>query len=246
MGPRQLLVDVGNSRLKWALACDSALTVGNAIEHHGDPAAAFARIDAGAVDAVWIADVTGGSLRAALLQAVRTCCRLEPHFAVSESSRAGLICAYARPQRLGVDRWLMLLAAWTRMHAAVCVVSAGTALTFDAIDSHGRHLGGVIAPGLRAMQQAVLGTTRFDADGPRQDYDDGLGADTEACVRQGALHAAAGLIERLASHYGGNAACWLSGGDADALLPHLPQVWVPHPDLVLEGLLALAMDHATA
>lgn len=246
MDKRLLLIDVGNSRLKWALACGGVLTVGKAIEHHGDPAAAFARIDAGVVDAVWIADVTGGGLRATLRQAVRTGYRQEPHFAASESSRAGLVCAYAQPQRLGVDRWLMLLAAWTRIHAAACVVSAGTALTFDAIDSHGRHLGGVIAPGLRAMQQAVLGTTRFDAGEPRQDYNGGLGAETEVCVRQGALHAAAGLIERLALRHGKGAACWLSGGDADALLPHLPPTWNPHPDLVLEGLLALAMDNVTA
>lgn len=246
MDKRLLLIDVGNSRLKWALACGGVLTVGDAIEHHSDPAAAFVRIGAGAVDAVWIADVIGGNLRAALLRTVRTCYRLEPHFAASESSRAGLVCAYAQPQRFGVDRWLMLLAAWTRIHAAVCVVSAGTALTFDAIDSHGRHLGGVIAPGLRAMQQAVLGTTRFDAGGPRQDYNDSLGAETEVCVRQGALHAAAGLIERLTLRYGDDAACWLSGGDTDALLPHLPPTWDPHPNLVLEGLLALAMDSVTA
>ncbi len=246
MDRKLLLIDVGNSRLKWAHACGGVLSVGAAIEHHGDTAGAFAQIEAGVVDAVWIADVTGGDLRAALRQAVVARCQREPHFAASELRRAGLVCAYSQPQRLGVDRWLMLLAAWTQAHTASCVVSAGTALTFDAIDSRGRHLGGIITPGLRAMQQAVLVTTRFDAAGPRRDYSDALGDDTEACVRQGALHAVVGLIERLTLRYGDGAACWLSGGDAAALLPHLTSVWNSHSDLVLEGLLALAMDDATA
>lgn len=240
-----LLIDVGNSRLKWAHARDGQLDGGGVIEHHGDPVAAFGQVDGRDVDAVWIADVTGAALRPALAQAVSARCGVDPHFAASEAHRAGLVCAYPHPQRLGVDRWLMLLATWTQTHAAACVVSAGTALTFDAVDSQGRHRGGVIAPGLRAMQQTVLDTTRFGAGGPQHDYSSGLGTDTEACVRQGALHAAAGLIERLAWRHGEDAACWLSGGDADTLLPHLPPIWSQHPDLVLEGLLALAMDDAT-
>lgn len=240
-----LLIDVGNSRLKWAHARDGKLRDGGAIEHHGHSAAAFGHIDSCDVDSVWIADVTGDALQPALVQAVCDRCGVEPHFVTSEAHRAGLVCAYAQPQRLGIDRWLMLLAAWTQARSAACVVSAGTALTFDVIDGQGRHLGGVIAPGLYAMQQAVLGTTRFAAAGPQRDYDETLGSDTEACVRQGALHAAAGLIERLTRRYGEGATCWLSGGDADVLLPQLPPVWRPHPDLVLEGLLALATDGST-
>lgn len=244
MGGTLLLIDAGNSRLKWSRAESGRLLESGAVEHGGDPAAAFATIEPGVVEQVWIADVTGGALREGLAAAVQGCCGVVPRFAVSESHRAGLTNAYATPQRMGVDRWLMLLAAWSGSAAPACVVSAGTALTFDAVDARGRHLGGVIAPGLLAMQQAVLGSTRFDAAGPREDYAAGLGDDTEACVRQGAVHAAAGLIDRLAAQSDDAAGRWLCGGDAATLLPLLRTGWMLRPDLVLEGLLALATDDA--
>lgn len=239
---RSLLIDVGNSRMKWAVARDGLLEAGRAVEHCGEPARVLADIVVEAADSVWVADVMGGELREGLCDAIRSRGLPEPCFVASEAERDGLVSCYAQPQRMGVDRWLMLLAAWTRHRCAACVVSAGTALTFDAVDADGRHLGGVIAPGLRAMQKAVLGTTRFEAAGPQHDYEADLGCDTEACVRQGALHAAAGMIDSLAQRYGEQAICWISGGDATVLQPQLSTTWTLRPDLVLEGLSVLAMD----
>lgn len=236
---RRLLLDVGNSRLKWALAVDAVLGPSQALAHAGAPAAAVATFDADRVDSIWIANVTGPQHAAALGNALRGRYGIAPDFAAPEAERLGLRSAYANPQRLGVDRWLGLLAAWSRVRGAVCVASCGTALTFDAIDAQGQHLGGVIAPGLLATQQAVLSATRFAASDPDIDYDDGLGRDTEACVRQGALHACAGLVDRLAARQP-EAACILTGGDAALLHAHLCGRWVVAPDIVLEGLMALA------
>ena len=248
----QLLIDVGNSRLKWALAGfdfglaatgTARLTQRGAQAHRGDPAAAFAAIAAqipSAPNAVWFANVAGAAVAAQLQQAVQQRWQLLAQQAQVVDGQGGLRLAYAQPQRLGVDRWLMMQALWMQHRRAFAVVSAGTALTFDAVDAQGRHLGGVIAPGLTTMQTAVLGATRFEAAGPDQQFDAGLGADTEACVRQGALHACAGLIDRLAARYAeSQVQAVLTGGDADVLAPHLALRWTPRADLVLEGLLAL-------
>jgi len=237
-----LLLDVGNTRLKWALAQGRNLGAVVAVEHGGDPAAAVAVIAAPGLRSIRIANVTGAAPGASLAAALQDRFGIAAQFARVEAARAGLQVAYADPRRLGVDRWLALYAAWSETRAPLCVVSAGTALTFDAVDSSGRHLGGVIAPGLLTMQQAVLGATRFPAAGPDEIYTDGLGDDTEACVRQGALHACAGLAERLAARQAAGAARFITGGDADRLLPHLGGGWMPHPNLVLEGLLQLALD----
>ena len=70
----------------------------------------------------------------------------------------------------------------------------------------------------------------------------GLGTDTDACVRQGALYACAGLIERAAREAGGTR--FLAGGDARTLHPHLDGRWIVKENLVLEGLLAYALEHA--
>jgi type III pantothenate kinase len=100
------------------------------------------------------------------------------------------------------------------------------------------HLGGLIAPGLITAQKAVLDATRFGVRAQVQSYASGLGKDTESCVRQGAVHACLGLVERAARLAQG--ARVLTGGDAPSLQPHLGRDWQWRPHLVLEGLRALA------
>jgi type III pantothenate kinase len=240
---KRLLIDIGNSRLKWAMAENAQMVCGDAHLHHGDPAAVFERVAAQLPEMpneVWFANVAGDAAAAQIKSAVNQRWKFDAHQAQVIGGQGGLQLAYATPQRLGIDRWLMMQALWMQYRRAFVVVSAGTALTFDAVDANGKHLGGVIAPGLITMQAAVLGATRFEAAGPSPNYIAGLGADTESCVRQGALHACAGLVDRLASrHAPAETLAVISGGDAQVLASHLERKWHHRADLVLEGLLAL-------
>ncbi len=235
-----LLLDIGNSRLKWVTVptLDAPLPIAQAITHAGAPAEAIAELAAqwpgASPQATYIAHVTGSAHEAKLAQAVQQALHCAPLFARSAGECAGLKSAYADATRLGVDRWLAMLALWTQRGAAFGVASAGTALTFDAVDTNGQHQGGVIAPGLAAMIDATLGRTRFAVGEMQAEFDTGLGRDTEACVRQGALHAAAGLLDRLALQHPGTHV--LAGGDAATLRPHLASPWQIEPDLVLQGL----------
>lgn len=240
----RLLIDIGNSRLKWtsSLRDETSLAAIEAIAHEGDPAGAVTALAArwkgkGATPtAVCIAHVTGNAHETAIRAAVEQAFGLSPAFARTTAECDGLRNAYLEPARLGVDRWLMLLALWRATRSAGAVAAAGTALTFDAVDANGRHLGGVIAPGLATMIEATLGRTRFAVGEMAARFDVGLGQDTEACVRQGALHAAAGLLDRLGEQVPDTR--WLAGGDAPVLHPHLAASWQLHPDLVLQGLAA--------
>ena len=239
-----LLVDVGNTRVKWAVARDggaAALDGAGAAEHGGDPAGVIATLDLPHAGAVWITHVLRFDDEAALGAALSARLGVAPRFARTRAECAGLRVAYAEPERLGVDRWLGMLALWTRLHQAFCVVNAGTALTFDAVGADGRHAGGLIAPGLVAAQKAIAGATRFTIRPQAEQYGAGLGTDTESCVRQGALHACAGLVERASHHRPG--ARVVTGGDAKVLLPHLGRAWDWQPHLVLEGLLAYSRLH---
>lgn len=237
----KLLLDVGNSRLKWALAQGAALTHSGTLAHDGEPAAAVDRLPVATVDDVWIAHVTGAGHEAALAAALRARFGATPQIARSAARWQGLSSAYAEPQRLGIDRWLVMIAAWAESRSACCVVDAGTALTIDCVDSAGRHQGGVICAGLLTQQQATLGRTRFETRPVPADYRAALGRDTEACVREGALLACLGAIDRGAAAAEPGARRLLTGGDAATLLPHLPPGWTLRPDLVLEGLLAYAL-----
>ncbi|MDE2150125.1 MAG: type III pantothenate kinase [Gammaproteobacteria bacterium] len=228
-----LLLDVGNTRLKWASWSEDRLQPGGAQTHAGAPDEGLEALPAPAAS-VWVCDVLGGRARERLAAAIARRWGCAAHFAVAQAQWKGLRNGYPEPERLGADRWLAMIAARARSAQELCVVGAGTALTVDLVDAEGSHLGGVIAPGLSAMRAAVLGATRFEhrvAVEPRG----WLGGDTEQAVALGALHAAVGLVERLLRRYPTTTG-FVHGGDAARLLPHLGDGWHHAPDLVLEGL----------
>lgn len=242
MSAATLLLDVGNSRLKWAAVRGGQMRESDAIAHDGDPAVAIAALPVAAADAIWVAHVTGPAHEAALSAALHRRYAQQPNFARSSARWGALRNGYAEPHRLGVDRWLVMIAAWAKQPGAACIVDAGTALTIDNVDAAGLHQGGVIAAGLQTQQRAVLGNTRFATRDMAAPYTGGLGTETEACVRQGAMLACLGAIDRARAMAGPAAVCLITGGDAAVLLPHLGSGWEHRPNLVLEGLLAISGD----
>lgn len=243
----QLLLDIGNSRIKAAWRVDGLLRPLPAEAHGGEPVAALQRLPRSeeAPSAVWIAQVLPRESEPALSAAVRSLWCCEARFARSEVTRNGLVSAYREPARLGVDRWLALLGAWQHSAGrAVVVADAGTALTVDLVTADGRHRGGLIAAGLITAQRAVLGATRFavsDTVPAMENPQALLGQDTEGCVRQGALLACCGAIDRV-SGLAPDGQWLITGGDAQTLLPLLSPRWQQRPLLVLEGLGVLAAE----
>lgn len=124
--------------------------------------------------------------------------KIEPEFVTSTAAAGGVRNAYTQPEQLGVDRWLAVIGAHALERGAVCVVSAGTALTIDGIDADGRHLGGIIVPGLDLMISSLLRSTSDIAQRAQQGgTTEGLFADnTLGAIRQGAGHALGALVER--------------------------------------------------
>lgn len=233
-----ILIDIGNSRLKWSEAAGHSLTPPQFAQHDGDPAAVIAAQQLPRTGVVWVASVLGSDSEAPVAAAIEKATGVAPRFARVKQDLAGLRVAYADPARLGVDRWLTMLGLWSRAKEAFCVAGAGTALTFDAVDEKGVHLGGLIAPGLATAQKAVDASTAFEIRASGAKFAAGLGIDTEACVRQGALYACAGLVDRASrTLHGGR---YLTGGDASTLIPHLALKWEWRPNAVLDGLKVLA------
>ncbi len=245
-----LLLDIGNTRMKWALYDDrsdgargtaGALSFFGAEPHRGDPAGTFDSLEWPVVTAVWAAMVLGTEHELHLTDRINQRLGHTPNYARVAAERNGLRLAYADPSRLGIDRWLAMLAAWRQQRGAFSVVSAGTALTFDRVDGNGRHLGGLIAPGYSSALHALGHVTRAQADSTPEAVREGLGKDTQSCIRQGALFAARGVMEQALQTPGGSPdeARLLTGGDAQILHPLLSSQWTLRPHLVLEGLLTL-------
>lgn len=154
----------------------------------------------------------------------------------------GLEISYEDPRRLGVDRWLAMLAARRLSDSSCCVIDCGSAITVDLVRGDGRHRGGYIVPGLALMRRSVLGETQqitmsSDMLDPSVDW----GVSTDQAVNFGICRMAVSLIESIANELNrSETRCdiYLTGGDADTinamLSPQITRVIVP--GLVLDGL----------
>jgi type III pantothenate kinase len=247
----KLLADLGNTRLKCALWDGHALSAHAAVAHAAAERVDFATLlkDIQSVDAVWIASVAAPALDAAFAEAVRARWGVEPVFARSSAAACGVRSAYQQPERLGVDRFLALIAVHAQQAGPAVIAGCGTALTLDALDTDGTHLGGLIAPAPELMRSALLGNTarlgNIDAARIVEIADN-----TADAVASGTWLAAAALVERFvaqaAGRFGAAPALLLGGGGAAQLgallaLPHRIDA-----DLVLRGLARYADQHAPA
>lgn len=239
------LFDLGNTRLKFAaLRADGSVGDVQAIAH-GGAADGLAALDLPRGVVAYVSSVASAALRDALLD------RLTRHFARIHVARTLRRCgdvriAYAAPERLGVDRFLSLLAVHGRRTPAL-VVSVGTALTIDLLDASGQHHGGRIAPSPGLMREALHArAVQLPVDGG--DYSE-FATDTAGALASGCEGAALALVERSLAQgealLGVAPELLLHGGGAGALAPRLPGATVL-PALVLAGLAQWARMGAAA
>ncbi len=235
-----LWLDVGNTRIKWQLDTGSRTLAGAAV-HGGGESLANAPIwrELSAGCPVWIACVASPALREGITRLCTEAGCPELHWAVSQPEMAGLRNSYADPARLGVDRWLVMLAAWQQQAEPVVIIDAGSAITVDWVDASGQHRGGHIVPGLGLLEQALhRGTAGVRAAALRADGV-GPGTSTDAAVHQGVLAMAAGYLDYVLTKAWPeceSARLLLCGGDGPLLEPFLPRASSWRADLVLEGL----------
>lgn len=250
-----LLIDIGNTNLRWAMHGDRGLGAAESVRHNGgaplDLLATWERLEA--PERVLMANVGGGAVGAAIARAVRAYWGTEPELAATRAEGFGVRVAYAEPSRLGVDRWLALVAAHDLFPCPCLIVDAGTAATFDLLLADGTHLGGLILPGVHMMRESLLAGTHI----PRVELEPSVepwATDTGTAVAAGSLHVLAALAvrlhdrlrERLGPDPDGCAAelpvILLAGGDGPRLAPLVDRPHTLAPDLVLQGLARLSAD----
>ena len=249
----ELLIDAGNSRIKWALVsgedwlCRGDLPTVQAERLSRAIADQLALQNPGTglhdIRLVWASNVAG-----------EECARHirnigaggSAHFVVAQKAQCGVRNGYSSPAQLGSDRWAALIAAWHLVQGACLVVNCGTATTIDALSAQGEFVGGLILPGVELMQHSLVAATdrlqaaqgeyaRF----PRNSAD---------ALYSGAIQASCGAIERqydLLDEDG--ATLVLSGGAAEELQPCLDRDRFGAPprivdNLVLQGLLLMAKE----
>lgn len=169
---------------------------------------------------------------------------VRPEFAEAAPELAGVTCGYDEPTRLGVDRWLALVAGWNAVRRAVVVVDLGTAATLDFVTADGRHQGGYIVPGLGLMAAALARETAGVRVAGDLAPDLGPGRSTAQAVRRGSTAMLVDFIGASVARFvevdGDSPDVFLTGGDAELVAGRLPFPVRVEPDLVLDGL-ALAL-----
>jgi type III pantothenate kinase len=159
---------------------------------------------------------------------------------------------------LGIDRWLALVAARRASTRPTCILNAGTAFTVDALDAHGRHLGGLILPGVQLMHEALAATAAtggvptaslpdpyaVDLGGDAAMSSASAQADVPPLSGPIALLAATAerAVRYLAERTGLEPRVVLTGGDSVTLAPLLSRPPALVPDLVMTGLALVATE----
>ena len=210
-----ILIDVGNTAVKWQLR-EIEQTTGAG---RGDVSQLMLWLDSlEALPSQQVAvscvrdDDFAGELHDALVQL--GCANVV--FAETSATHADVKNAYSNPSALGVDRWLAVLALKSRGHESGIVVDVGTACTIDVLENN-RHVGGFILPGPKLACEALVANTdkiRYSTEPPA---DLEPGSDTGACVVAGAWLTIVGAVREIATRYP-SCPIFLAGGAAPTLI----------------------------
>lgn len=234
-----LVVDSGNSSVKWAL-----LEHGRLIEHARSDSLtsqslrlAWEKIRRPA--RVVVGNVAGQGREQCIDETVEHLWQQPAEFVHSTRSCCGVTNCYDDPARLGVDRWLAMLAARHLVEGPVIVIDCGTAITIDLVDEAGLFRGGVIMAGLGVSRAALRGETA-QLDVYDQNHITAAATSTADAVSSGTALGLAGAIERIVDEQSEmlceTPSIMLCGGDAESLSPLLRFSFEIHHDLVLQGL----------
>lgn len=236
----KLLLDAGNSRIKWGILADGRWLAEGAMATRDAPQLESIASGFTEIDAIIGANVAGPALERIIdetlvqrgrpwwIRSVRSCCRV--------------VNLYDVPAQLGVDRWAALIAARSLHDGACLVVTAGTATTVDILDEKGVFQGGLILPGEELMRNSLAERTAQLplANGsfvttPRNTAD---------AIVSGCLNAQIGAVERMFELIADrpSSICLLNGGGAASLESLLKIKTRRIDNLVLKGLAVIASD----
>lgn len=232
-----LLIDMGNSRLKWGLHEHKEITLGLPLLYSKNLKEQLLSIW-GAINQPNSVAISCVNELVGLPMVQQVALQLWPSIKIIRvkplAEGYGVKNAYQHPEKLGVDRWLTLLAVRKYYPFSTCVVDCGTAATIDLLDKQGRHLGGVIAPGLTLMKKSLAAAAQ-DLEFFNSQFPIGLADNTEAAIYSGTLFSIVGLIEHIMTQNLGFQLI-LTGGDAEIVAKQLSMDSIIRADLVLQGL----------
>ena len=231
----RLEVDFGNTFVKWRIVD------GKAVTQRGREYLEKLELPALSISEAWVGSVASSEANAQLADKIFDTYGVRAEFAEVTENAGGVTCLYEEPVRMGVDRWLALLAARHITKTPVVVVDAGSAVTVDLLSRDGVHVGGYILPGFSMQQSALLGQTAKVRFAQVESDNQFGGNDTASCVAAGAGLVFDGLamsLKQLRDNFDVDAQILLAGGDAWRLQERLgdTKLVATVEEIVMDGL----------
>lgn len=242
----KLLLDIGNSSVNWALAEDDKFIESGAF--HYTSYDIVQRLNENLLSLqqpkqVLVANVAGDDVLGTLTAWVEQQWQCECWLAKVSANFNTLKNSYTDTGQMGIDRWLAMVAAWEKYKSALFIVDCGTALTLDAIDEDGKHLGGYIIPGIELMQASLIERTGRINASPGQEIESSFANNTQAAINNGAFFTTISVIENALDNFAkelkSQPRCIISGGMAKQINSLLKEPFEHNTNLVLSGLLLL-------
>lgn len=246
----KLLVDIGNSCLKWAWWENDCLNTQQRLPYQPhrfqqqliQAWGQLSRPEQG----IWVANVAGPQIAANLTQWLQQHWQMQPNFITTSDGEGEVKNGYQNFEQLGVDRWLALIGARHLEKQMLCVVDCGTAVTLDVLSVHGQHLGGLIMPGVTTMYNALLDKTYALTPVSNSWLELAnvplLAQETQTGITLGSLYAIIGLLEHVVNSLEtevNKLVLILTGGEAPAIMSLLSRPYRYIPDLVLQGMVVI-------
>lgn len=263
-----LLIDAGNSSLKWTLLKSGVLSSQQRISY-SIPPEETSTINAfqlllkdylGSCNSIVMVSVLGDVFDK---EAQRICLKSSIKFRIIKSvaQLANIKNSYLEPHKLGTDRFVGMIAAYDlinnnkRIKKACIIVDSGTATTIDAIDSTGQHLGGLILPGLNLCSRSLLESTQLLPQWNKEGIEilpKLFAKETTEAITSASLLGLAGAIDSICkkmekeiaqNEEDTNVEKILCGGAAAQLIPHMVPQYRSHPNLLMLGLKLIADNY---
>ncbi len=251
--PKILLLDIGNTRIKWGILFKDEIVETGAVtisEAKNSGFSSLIRSIPKGIDRVLASNVSSIKISTRLSAAIGVSYGCDIEFINRDLKSYGVITEYSEPRQLGIDRWVAMIGARSEFKGEIAIIDAGTAVTIDFVNKKGVHVGGHILPGLHLMLKALDNSTRnittseITEDILQREID--LWAkDTTSAVISGAYNALCGAIIRSVSDLrktGFKPKVILTGGDARFLMNFLDKSYLYRPSLVLNGLALIARE----
>ena len=240
----KLLLDIGNTSVNWASEKESNfLSQGSFIydKKNIEDSLENNLLLTEKTSKILLSNVAGKDIYNSLNCWIKKHGNIELWESSIDKKFGGLKISYKETEQMGVDRWLSMIASWNKHRSPLCLVSCGTALTIDLVNSEGNHLGGYILPGHDLMHKALVDNVEKInikiTNTPSIEY----ASNTEAAVNNGVFLALVSAIDRIvkefSSELGVMPKCIISGGNAKLIKPLLEFQFKHEPNLVLHGLL---------